>query len=59
MIANIPLVTGNKLNCFISAMDILTTILHCAFVLLVLSAVDLYIFSKRNPTKQKLDKNIV
>ena len=34
MIATIPLVTGNKLNCFISARGMLAIIRHCDFVLL-------------------------
>ena len=34
MTANIPLVTGNKLNCFISAKEMLASILQCAHVLL-------------------------
>ena len=33
MIVNIPLVTGNKLNCFISAREVLSIILPCALVL--------------------------
>ena len=34
MIATIPLATGNKLNCFISARGMLTIVWHCALVLL-------------------------
>ena len=34
MIATIPLSTRNKLNCFISAWEMLTIIWHCAIVLL-------------------------
>ena len=33
MIATIPLATGNKLNCFISAKRMLTILWHCALVL--------------------------
>ena len=32
MIATIPLVTGNKLNCFISARGMLAIIRHCGLV---------------------------
>ena len=35
MIVNIPLATGNKLNCFISAGEMLSIILPCALVLLM------------------------
>ena len=35
MIATIPLVTGNKFNCFISARGMLAINPHCAFVLLL------------------------
>ena len=34
MIATIPLATGNKLNCFISARGMFTIVWHCALVLL-------------------------
>ena len=33
---NIPLATGNKLNCFICAREMLSIIVHCALVLLLL-----------------------
>ena len=36
MIVNIPLETGNKLNCFISATEMLSIVLLCAFALLLL-----------------------
>ena len=35
MIVNIPLGTGNKLNCFISAREMLSISLPCALVLLL------------------------
>ena len=41
MIVNIPLATGNKLNCFISAREMLSIILPCALVLFI---VDFYMF---------------
>ena len=31
MIATIPLATGNKLNCFISARGMLAIVWHCVF----------------------------
>ena len=32
MIATIPLATGNKLNCFISARGMLAIVWHCVFL---------------------------
>ena len=32
MIATIPLATGNKLNCFISAMGMLAIVWHCVLL---------------------------
>ena len=43
MIATIPLATGNKLNCFISARGILAIVWHC--VLLFFSMCFLLIFT--------------
>ena len=43
MIATIPLVTGNKLNCFISARGMLSIIRHCSFVLFSFNDFDMLI----------------
>ena len=46
MIVNIPLATGNKLNCFISAREMFSNILPCALMLLfVFCFVDFYILN--------------
>ena len=42
MIVNIPLATGNKLNCFSSASKMLPNILPCAHALLFYFFVDFY-----------------
>ena len=55
MIATIPLVTENKLNCFISARGILTIIRHCAFVLS--SFVDSYMLINHLLKKKTLKVN--
>ena len=54
MIVNIPLATGNKLNCFISAREMFSFILPCALVLFfVLFFIDLYMLINHFLEKQK------
>ena len=46
MIVNIPLATGNKLNCFISVREMFSNILPCALMLLfVFCFVDFYMLN--------------
>ena len=61
VIVNIPLATGNKLNCFISAGEMLSIILPCALMLLlfcfVLFFVDFYVLI--NHILEKKNSNLI
>ena len=53
MIATIPLATGNKLNCFISARGMLAIVWHCVLFLCVFF-VDFYMLTN-HLLKKKLN----
>ena len=58
MIATIPLATGNKLNCFISARGMLAIVWHCVllffFVFFVCVFVDFLHVNKSSSQKKKI-----
>ena len=54
MIATIPLATGNKLNCFISARRMLVIVWHC--VLLFLCVFFVYFLHVNKSSSQKKKK---
>ena len=60
MIATIPLATGNKLNCFISARGILAIVWHCVLLFfcffLCVFFVDFLHVSKSSSQKKKKKK---
>ena len=53
MIATIPLVTGNKLNCFISASGMLAIIRHCAFVFFCVLFLFLFLHVNKTSSQKK------
>ena len=60
MIATIPLATGNKLNCFISARGMLAIVWHCVlFFLCVCFFVDFLYVNKSSSQKKILTEYLI
>ena len=57
IIATIPLATGNKLNCFISARGMLAIVWHCVLLFCCVFFVDFYMLIN-HLLKKKQKKNI-
>ena len=56
MIATIPLATGNKLNCFISARGMLAIVWHCVLFFLCVFFVDFLHVNKSSSQKKNLNR---
>ena len=59
MIATIPLATGNKSDCFISARGMLTIVWHCALVLFFLCVFCCFLHVNKSSSQQKDSNHLI